>query len=331
MKWSTAIGMAIGLAAVVVLVVFNDVGQIARALLAAGWGLLAVVVVHLPLTLGAALGWRDLIEDPKAPPLLRLFKLRWIKEAVNALLPVAQVGGEFVRARLLIAEGVSLRATAASCTVDVAAGIFSLFTYTLLGLAFFLVAPHDMKVAAIAERAIAAGGLIAVAVVVAPRLGLLKLVEKLLDKIAAGQNWAVLGETTGLHDAVVSLYRQPRRLWRSAFWHLVAWMLGTVETYVAMTVLGLHPTLSEAFVIDSLGQGVRAAGFAVPGALGVQEGGYILICGLFGIGPDQALALSFVRRLRELMLGVPGLVVWARMEGWTLSSLWRRSRGGSTE
>ena len=324
MKWSTAIGMAIGLAAVVALVVFNDVAAIGRILLMAGWGLLFVVVVHLPLTLGAALGWRDLIEDPKVPSLLKLFRMRWIKEAVNALLPVAQVGGEFVRARLLIQEGVSLRATAASCTVDVAAGIFSLFTYTLLGLAFFLLAPHDLKVAAIAERAIAAGGVIAVAVVIAPRLGLLKLVEKLIQKIASGQDWAMLGDVSGLHEAVLSLYRQPKRLWRSAAWHLIAWMLGTVETFVAMTVLGLHPTLAEAFVIDSLGQGVRAAGFAVPGALGVQEGGYILICGLFGVGPDQALALSFVRRIRELALGLPGLIVWARMEGWSPSSLWRR-------
>jgi putative membrane protein len=323
--------MALGLAAVVVLVVFNDVAQIGRTLLMAGWGLLAVVLVHLPLTMGAALGWRDLIEDPRKPSLLRLFKLRWIKEAVNALLPVAQVGGEFARGRLLIAEGVSLRAAAASCTVDVAAGIFSLFTYTLLGLAFFLLAPHDLKVAGIAERAIAAGGLIALGVVLAPRLGLLKLVEKLLDKISAGQDWAVLGETAGLHDAVVSLYRQPKRLWTSAGWHLLAWMLGTVETFVAMTVLGLHPTLAEAFVIDALGQGVRAAGFAVPGALGVQEGGYILICGLFGVGPDQALALSFVRRIRELMLGLPGLVVWGRMEGWSLRGLFKRARAPDSQ
>ena len=318
--------MMIGLGAVIAMLAFNDVGQIGRILLTAGWGLLAVVATHLPLTLGAALGWRPLIEDPKVPSVLRLFRMRWIKEAVNALLPVAQVGGEFVRARLLIAEGVSLRVTAASCTVDAAAGIFSLFAYTLMGLAFFLLAPHDLKVAAIAERAVAAGGVIALVMVLAPRLGLFKLIEALIDKLAAGENWAQLGETRGLHDAVVSLYRQPRRLWTSAAWHLLAWMLGAVETFVALTVLGLHPTLAEAFVIDSLGQGVRAAGFAIPGALGVQEGGYILICGLFGMGPDQALALSFVRRIRELALGLPGLLVWTRMEGWTLRSLWRRVR-----
>jgi putative membrane protein len=325
-KWPALIGLALGLAAVIALVAFNDAAQIARILVMAGWGLLAVMVVHVPLTLGAALGWRDLIDSPAAPSLLRLLKLRWIKEAVNALLPVAQVGGEFVRARLLIAEGVSLRIAAASCTVDVAAGVVGLFAYTLLGLTFFLLAPHDLAMATLAERGIAVGGVIAVGVVAAPRLGLLKLAETVINRIGAGQNWAALGDVSGLHEAVVALYRQPKRLWSSAAWHLLAWMGGTVETYVAMMVLGLHPTLAEAFVIDSLGQAVRAAGFAVPGALGVQEGGYILVCGLFGVGPDQALALSFVRRIRELALGVPGLLVWMRMEGWTLRRLFKRDR-----
>ncbi len=125
---------------------------------------------------------------------------------------------------------------------------------------------------------------------------------------------------------MAAIYREPGRLWACAAWHLGAWMLGTTETYVALAVLGLHPTLAEAFVIDSLGQGIRAVGFAVPGALGVQEGGYVLVCGLFGVPPNQALALSFVRRIRELLLGVPGLAVWARAEGWSLRSLVRRGR-----
>jgi uncharacterized membrane protein YbhN (UPF0104 family) len=170
-----------------------------------------------------------------------------------------------------------------------------------------------------------------VVLVLAPRLVVLKLVVKLINKLASVQDWGALGETSGLHAAVVALYRQPGRLISSAAWHLGAWMLGAVETYVAMTVLGFHPTFAEAFVIDSLGQGIRAAGFAVPGALGVQEGGYILICGLFGLDADQALALSFVRRIRELVLGVPGLVAWTRMEGWSFAGLFRRKSLSSAE
>ena len=326
MRWPALVGLTLGLVAVVVLVLTNNMAAIGHTLLVAGWGILAVVAVHTPQTLCTALGWRDVLEDPKAPKLGRLFVIRWIKEAVNALLPVAQVGGEFVRARLLMAEGVSLRNAAASCTVDTVAGIIGLFAYTLLGLTFYLLAPHDMAMASLAERAIAAGGVIAVGVVAAPRLGLLKLVEAGVAKLSAGRAWTGLGDVGGLHEAVVALYGQPKRLWSCAAWHLMAWLLGTLETFTAMAVLGLHPTLAEAFVIDSLGQGVRAAGFAVPGALGVQEGGYILICHLFGVPADQALALSFVRRIRELILGAPGLAVWARLEGWSPRDLFGARR-----
>jgi uncharacterized membrane protein YbhN (UPF0104 family) len=198
--------------------------------------------------------------------------------------------------------------------VDVAAGTVSLFAYLLLGLAFFLVAPHERAMAEIAERAIAVAGVIAVAVALAPRLGLFRLIERLVIRFGEERAWSGLGDLTGLHEAVLALYRQPRRLWACGAWHLAAWLLGTVETYVALAVLGLEPTWGEAFVIDSLGQGIRAAGFAVPGALGVQEGGYILVCALFGIPSEQALAFSTLRRIREAALGLPGLVAWGRTE-----------------
>jgi uncharacterized membrane protein YbhN (UPF0104 family) len=52
----------------------------------------------------------------------------------------------------------------------------------------------------------------------------------------------------------------------------------------------------------------------VPGALGVQEGGYIVICQVFGLSPEMAMALSLMRRLREVGLGVPGLLARYRVE-----------------
>lgn len=320
MKWPALILLALGLAAVVVLLRISNTGEVVRTIGSVGWGILLVILVHTPQTLAATIGWRDVILDPARPHLGRLFKYRWIKESVNALLPVAQVGGDVVRARLLIRSGVSLRAAAASCTIDVAAGTLSLFAYLLLGLGFFLLAPHDQKFAETAERAVAMAGVVAVVLMLAPRLGLFRLIEAALRRFTEGGTWSGLGELEGLHAAVMALYRDVGRLSSCIIFHLAAWGLGTVETYVALMVMGLHPTWPEAFVIDSLGQGVRAAGFAVPGALGVQEGGYIVVCALFGLPPEKALALSMIRRIREVALGVPGLIWWARTErrGWLL-------------
>jgi hypothetical protein len=53
----------------------------------------------------------------------------------------------------------------------------------------------------------------------------------------------------------------------------------------------------------------------VPGALGAQEGGLIALCAIFGIPAEAALALSLVKRLADLLVGVPGLFAWHALEG----------------
>ncbi|WP_376087492.1 lysylphosphatidylglycerol synthase domain-containing protein [Roseomonas sp. CCTCC AB2023176] len=94
---------------------------------------------------------------------------------------------------------------------------------------------------------------------------------------------------------------------------MLSWLLGVLETWVALRAIGVPATLGQALVIESLGQAVRSAGFVIPGALGVQEGGTVLICAMFGIPADQAIALVLVRRVRDLISGVPGLVAWRVM------------------
>jgi len=53
----------------------------------------------------------------------------------------------------------------------------------------------------------------------------------------------------------------------------------------------------------------------VPGALGVQEGGFLLFGSLLGLGPEVALALALARRVRDLVVFVPALVTWQLSEG----------------
>ena len=92
-------------------------------------------------------------------------------------------------------------------------------------------------------------------------------------------------------------------------------MIGSAEVYTALAFMGRPVDWAEALLIESLVHAVRGAAFAVPGALGAQEGGLIVVCALFGIPPDQALALSLVKRAADLALGLPGLLAWQIAEG----------------
>ena len=55
---------------------------------------------------------------------------------------------------------------------------------------------------------------------------------------------------------------------------------------------------------------IRTGAFAIPGGLGVQEGGSVLVGAVLGIPAPVALALALARRVREFLLGVPGLLAW---------------------
>jgi putative membrane protein len=313
-KRSAILGVLIGLGLAVTLLASNDLGRIGRALLGAGWGIASVVILHLPQTLFSALGWRTLIDAPRPPRLWLLFKLRWIRESANALLPVAQIGGDIVRTRLLAQTGVPLRAAAASSAVDLSVEMAAQIVFTMVGLVLLLMGPHLGDVVPLCIGAAALGALIAISFMASQRFGLFRAVEPLIARYATGQ-WAFIGELAGLNDSVVGLYRQPRRILACAADHFISWALGALETWAALTVLHVAAGLREAIVIEGLGQAVRGLAFFVPGALGVQEGGYLLICAMFGISAPNALALSLIRRIRELSLGVPGLILWHYMEG----------------
>jgi uncharacterized membrane protein YbhN (UPF0104 family) len=76
--------------------------------------------------------------------------------------------------------------------------------------------------------------------------------------------------------------------------------------------------------VESVIQAIRAAAFAIPGGLGVQEAGFVLLGSFIGLGPEISLALALIRRARELLFGIPGLIAWQIQEG---RRVFNRDRG----
>jgi putative membrane protein len=315
MRLGALLGFVAGAALAAWLLSSYGVAPILALLARAGWGLVAVVLFHLTQVAASAAAWRAVAGPTEPQPSLREFMvLRWVREGVNNLLPVAQIGGEVVAARLLRRRGVPLVCAVAGAVGDLTVEMVTQIAFTLLGLGLLLLLVGGGGV----TRGVLGGVVVAVAVAVgflaAQNLGLASLVERGLARLGAVTGWAGFGEVEGLHRAIIQLYRAPRRVLRSAWWHSVSWLLGGIEVCLALHVLGREVGIGPGLVIEALGQALKAAGFAVPGALGVQEGGLVVVCGLFGLPPELAIALSLVKRLREVALGVPALLAWQRME-----------------
>lgn len=149
-------------------------------------------------------------------------------------------------------------------------------------------------------------------------------------KFARKQRWKGAEALAGLHDQIVGLYQSPRRLVWGTLLHLVSWMLGGVEIWAALQVLGIDVDPRAALIIESLGQAFKSIGFAIPGALGVQEGGLILACSLVGVNAQGAIELSLLKRIRELTIGVPGLISWQWIEGKRLIGIPKKLTGETT-
>lgn len=302
-----------GIALALALLAQQDFSEVRALLQGAGFGLVLAALAHLPSMALNGHAWRLLLPRARRPGLGAMTANVWIRESVNGLLPVARVGGEIASYRLLRGEGVAVAPAAASLMVDMAISILSQLVFALLGLALLAWAGAGIGWGGIA-LAMFSGVALAGGFILAQRADVLSRVARVLNGIAAGRFAAFAAHSERID-------RMTRRLWRVRgailgcfLWQLGGWMAGALEIWIALHVLG-HPVgVAEALAIEALIQAVSSAAFLVPGALGLQEAGFLGLGLLLGLPAEVAAALAIARRLRDLIVFLPGLLAWVWAE-----------------
>jgi putative membrane protein len=304
-----------GIAACIALSLWSGLGDVGNALASVGWGMSGVVLTRTATVSIAGAGWW-LLFPPGRPLRLRpAVLLRFIREGINTLLPLTAVGGDIVGARLLTFWSVPGRLGAATIIVDVLLQAVTLFLFAALGIVTLIALGTDATVAGAAAISLAAAAPTLGGFYLAQRRGGHRLLHFMLSRLAGDSSWRLLGTIDAVYQNLSLIYARRSALAASGVVHMIGWLVGAAEVLIVLRCMGLSATLGEALVIESLVQAVRGAAFAVPSALGAQEAGLILLCGLFQIPPDQALALSFVKRAADLVVGVPSLVALQILEG----------------
>ncbi len=199
--------------------------------------------------------------------------------------------------------------------VDLTLVVLSQAGFTRLVLGLLLIDLQYMQIVRWGVVGTSAAVAVLALFIVVQRSGLFALLERGLLRLAERQNWQGLKDVAGLHRDIVSLYKSPRRLSLGIGFHFLSWLLGGFEVMAAFHVIGVPVGFRQCLIVESLGQAFRALGFAIPGALGIQEGGLVLVCALLGIEQQTAIELSLLKRVREIVLGVPGLLAWYWIEG----------------
>jgi len=309
------LGLA-GAALFTFLLIRQGAPEVGAAFASAGWAIAGVVIYHfvVPVLLDA-LAWWALFPKPERLSLWQLFWMRWIGESVSTLVPSAAVGGDVVRARLAALRGAPIPTAAASVLVDITLGVFVQIGFTLLGLGLIVsVTGHQGFIRPTLIGAVI-GVLAIIGFYVVQRLGMFRFIGKMISRLANADDWhSLVHSGQNLDEAIRRQYARRRGVIGCCAWTAASLVLGSGEIWIALHALSLHATVVNAVILQSMVLTIRSAVFPVPGALGVQEGGYVVIGNLLGIPGDAAFALSLIARVRELILGIPGLICWQMVE-----------------
>src|SRR5438067_12437326 len=309
------LGLA-GAALFTFLLIRQGASQVGTAFTSAGWAIGAVVIYHfaVPVLLDA-IAWLALFPKPERLSLWQLFWMRWIGESVSTLVPSAAVGGDVVRARLAALRGAPIRTAAASVLVDITLGVFVQIGFTLLGLGLIVSVTGRQGFVRPTLIGAVIGVLAIIGFYIVQRLGMFRFIGKMISRLANAPDWhSLVHSGQNLDEAIRRQYARRRGVIGCCAWTAASLILGSGEIWIALHALGLHATIANSVILQSMVLTIRSAMFPVPGALGVQEGGYVLVGNLLGIPGDAAFALSLIARVRELILGIPGLIAWQVIE-----------------
>ena len=312
MKYLRFALLALGVALLAALVVQNDPAAVLGSIVDLSWRLVIVLCFPVALVmLFDTLGWRFAFLR-EAVPFRALVASRLAGEAFNLTTPAA-LGGEAVKAWLLrghapLDAGLA-SVIVAKTTITIAQGLF-----LLVGIV-------------VAWRSVLNGSLLLYSMlwllaIEAVALGLFVLVQTrgmfgwaggLLDRLGihAPRGRSTLGR---VDDALGQFYRTaPLRLVLSIVFHFVAWLLGSLETWLILKFLGSEVSLATATVIEAFGTAIKVATFLIPASLGALEGGFLATFLALGLSPTTAISFSLVRRVREVVWIAIGLVLFAVM------------------
>lgn len=287
-----------------------------------GWWAPVIFVPYAVSSAFDAAGWRATFVRFR-PALWLLYLARLVGEAMNSLTPTAYLGGEPVKAFVLQRFGVPLTEGATSVILAKTTLTIAQIAFVIVGVALFLIR-RDTSVATLPTvlALVAAGVAMTALLVVLQRRGLVAFVARTIRRIfpRAGLVGRLAARAPEIDERLRAFYgARPRAAAASVALHFAGWLTGAAEVFAIMTLIGHPVTIGDAVVIEALAQPTRLAGILIPGTIGVQEAGGMVIFGLLGLPPELGLAMMLLKRVREFGFNMLGLGLLTRLRPYAVA------------
>ena len=304
----------LGLLIALLLVGWFGVGNVATAVsrigvaefgLIVGWQLVLFVVLGL--------GWNTIMPAHAIRAAWVPIWGRMVRDASSNCLPFSQVGGFIFGARAVTLHGVEWHTATASTVVDVTAEFLAQIAFAGIGLAILLARAPGSGLVVPLEVGLALAVMACFAFVWLQQ-GAGTMFARLGRRIA-GQWFNDAQERMDILQTELGLiYGHTPRLIAGFLIHLLGWLCAGAAGWIAYHALGVPIDFDDALAIEALLSAAAAIAFLVPVNAGVQEAGYAGLGAIFGVAPEISLGVSLVRRARDIVVGVPILLVWQFVE-----------------
>jgi hypothetical protein len=286
-------------------------GDRARALALLGGHLSWLPLVLLPFVAGMACDacsmWLMLGASGWRLPYRKVLRLRMAAEGALFTLPAGSIAAEALKPVLLKRRhGVPLSVGATAVLINKSFIVLTNAVYLVLGLVFG---------GALLRAALpGAWGNLLTALTVGGTLGCLGLglvllatvrrpqvLDRLLGQLPQRWRTRLARRGPALVDTS-AFFAEPRRVAACCGLALLHWFIEAFETWAAARLIGLSLTPSGALAFESLLALMRSLAFFLPGAIGLQDGGHLLLAHLAGSSATVAGGmLVIVKRGKELL------------------------------
>ena len=319
------LGVLIG----VVLVAYFGVGNVVASVGKIGWPEFALIVgwqLVLFVVLGVA--W-DIIMPARDR---RRFWVpiwgRMVRDAAANCLPFSQVGGFIFGARAVTLQGVEWHTATASTVVDVTAEFLAQIVFACVGLVILILRVPGSRIAGPVEAGIGLAVLACFAFIWLQK-GVGSIFARLGARIAGNRFQDARERVDVLQAELAMIYGHTGRLALGFFVHLIGWICTGVAGWIAFHALAVPIDFDDAMAIEALLSAAAAVAFLVPVNAGVQEAGYAGLGVVFGVPPEVSIGVSLVRRGRDVVVGVPILLLWQFIEMRQLRKVASEQSGGT--
>lgn len=276
-----------------------------------GWGIIPVMLVYPAMMLLHTADLQVLLPSQYRSPgnFTQLYFIRTAGDSINKITPFLDVGGEPLKIFLMIRKaGIKLSDAVAAIIVSRVGFIFSEVIF--ISAAWFLMLgfyPYPAVNLPVLISLIMSVIYLGSAVMMQMR-GAVKLIPRVAPLLGIAPNNHVWDE---VDLKLRRFYAEslPGFVY-SVFWQFTAWVFGSLEVYLFFKALGADTGIMQALIFQAMLQSVKTLSFMIPGNLGAQEGGLGLIAMHFGYTATDGFALSLVKRFRQIVWLMIGMMIW---------------------